>query len=130
MVTGAVALSYFETDIPRFLHFISVISILIVSYSPHISFLQAFWPPFCMHFQSLPHVCTDLVVLNKRTVITILLPLRLLLLLLLLLLLIIIIIIIKVSSPVKGQERPRVFQEVKVPRFHDNGTEWWEGCHP
>jgi hypothetical protein len=20
---------------------------------------------------------------------------------------------------------PRVFQEVKVPRFHDNGTGWW-----
>ena len=21
--------------------------------------------------------------------------------------------------------RPRGFQEVKVPRFHDNGAEWW-----
>jgi hypothetical protein len=29
------------------------------------------------------------------------------------------------SSPVKGLEWPRVFQEVKVPRFHDNGTGWW-----
>ena len=29
------------------------------------------------------------------------------------------------SSPVTGLEWPRGFQEVKVPRFHDNGTEWW-----
>jgi len=29
------------------------------------------------------------------------------------------------SSPITGLEWPRVFQEVKVPRFHDNGTEWW-----
>jgi hypothetical protein len=29
------------------------------------------------------------------------------------------------NSPVAGQEWPRWFQEVKVPRFHDNGTEWW-----
>ena len=29
------------------------------------------------------------------------------------------------SSPVTGQERPRGFQEVKVPRFRDNGTRWW-----
>jgi len=28
------------------------------------------------------------------------------------------------SSPVTGLEWPRVFQEVKVPRFHDNGTGW------
>jgi hypothetical protein len=28
------------------------------------------------------------------------------------------------SSPVTGLEWPRGFQEVKVPRFHDNGTEW------
>jgi len=27
-------------------------------------------------------------------------------------------------------KRPRGFQEVKVPRFHDNGTGWWEGCQP
>jgi len=25
---------------------------------------------------------------------------------------------------------PRGFQEVKVPRFHDNGTGWWLGCQP
>ena len=31
----------------------------------------------------------------------------------------------KKSSPVTGQEWPRGFQEVKVPRFHDNGTGWW-----
>ena len=24
-----------------------------------------------------------------------------------------------------GLDRPRGFQEVKVPRFHDNGTELW-----
>ena len=24
-----------------------------------------------------------------------------------------------------GLEWPRGFQEVKVPRFHDNGTGWW-----
>jgi len=29
------------------------------------------------------------------------------------------------SSPVTGLDRPRGFQEVKVPRFRDNGTEWW-----
>ena len=29
------------------------------------------------------------------------------------------------SSPVKGLDWPRGFQEVKVPRFHDNGTERW-----
>jgi hypothetical protein len=34
------------------------------------------------------------------------------------------------SSPVTGLEWPRGFQEVKVPRFHDNGTGWWEGCQP
>ena len=28
------------------------------------------------------------------------------------------------SSPVIGLEWPRGFQEVKVPRFHDNGTGW------
>jgi len=29
------------------------------------------------------------------------------------------------NSPVTGLEWPRGFQEVKVPRFHDNGTGWW-----
>jgi len=29
------------------------------------------------------------------------------------------------SSPVTRLEGPRSFQEVKVPRFHDNGTGWW-----
>jgi hypothetical protein len=29
------------------------------------------------------------------------------------------------SSPVTGLQWPRRFQEVKVPRFHDNGTGWW-----
>ena len=29
------------------------------------------------------------------------------------------------SSPVTGLEWHRGFQEVKVPRFHDNGTWWW-----
>jgi hypothetical protein len=29
------------------------------------------------------------------------------------------------SSPVTGLEWPRGFQEVKLPRFHDNGTGWW-----
>jgi len=28
------------------------------------------------------------------------------------------------SSLVTGLEKPTVFQEVKVPRFHDNGTGW------
>jgi len=28
-------------------------------------------------------------------------------------------------SPVTGPEWPRGFQEVKVPRFRDNGTGWW-----
>jgi hypothetical protein len=27
--------------------------------------------------------------------------------------------------PVIGLEWPSGFQEVKVPRFHDNGTGWW-----
>jgi len=31
------------------------------------------------------------------------------------------------SSPVTGLEWPRGFQEVKMPRFHDNGT---GGCQP
>ena len=29
------------------------------------------------------------------------------------------------SSPVTGLQWPRGFQEVKVPRFHDNGTGRW-----
>jgi len=29
------------------------------------------------------------------------------------------------SSPVTGPEGPRGFQEIKVPRFRDNGTGWW-----
>jgi len=29
------------------------------------------------------------------------------------------------SSPITGQGWPRGFQQVKVPRFHDNGTGWW-----
>jgi hypothetical protein len=29
------------------------------------------------------------------------------------------------SSPITGLEWPRGSQEVKVPRFHDNGTGWW-----
>ena len=29
------------------------------------------------------------------------------------------------SSPVADLEWPKGFQEVKVPRFHDNGTGWW-----
>ena len=31
----------------------------------------------------------------------------------------------KQSSPVTGLEWPRGFQEVKVPRFHENDTGWW-----
>jgi hypothetical protein len=31
----------------------------------------------------------------------------------------------KAVSTVTGLEWPRGFQEVKVPRFHDNGTGWW-----
>ena len=29
------------------------------------------------------------------------------------------------SSPITGLDRPRMFQEVKVPRLRDNGTGWW-----
>jgi hypothetical protein len=32
---------------------------------------------------------------------------------------------VKVSSAVTGLGWPRGFQEVNVPRFHDNGTGWW-----
>jgi len=28
-------------------------------------------------------------------------------------------------SPITGLEWPRGFQEVKFPRFRDNGTGWW-----
>ena len=28
-------------------------------------------------------------------------------------------------NPITGLDRPRGFQEVKVPRFRDNGTGWW-----
>jgi hypothetical protein len=31
----------------------------------------------------------------------------------------------KANSSVTGLEWPRGFQEVEVPRFHDNGTGWW-----
>jgi len=30
--------------------------------------------------------------------------------------------IVSKSSPITGLERPRGFQEIKVPRFRDNGT--------
>jgi hypothetical protein len=30
----------------------------------------------------------------------------------------------RVENPL-GLESPRGFQEVKVPRFHDNGAGWW-----
>jgi hypothetical protein len=30
--------------------------------------------------------------------------------------------VVSLSSPFTGLEWPRRFQEVKVPRFHDNGT--------
>jgi hypothetical protein len=29
------------------------------------------------------------------------------------------------SSPFTSLEWPGGFQEIKVPRFHDNGTGWW-----
>jgi hypothetical protein len=31
----------------------------------------------------------------------------------------------RLISSVTNLEWPRGFQEVKVPRFHDNGTGWW-----
>jgi len=31
----------------------------------------------------------------------------------------------KEVNPVTGLEWPRGFQEVKLPRSHDNGTGWW-----
>jgi hypothetical protein len=33
--------------------------------------------------------------------------------------------VVNLSSPVTGLEWPRGFQEVKVPRFLDNGTVFW-----
>ena len=30
-------------------------------------------------------------------------------------------------SPIRSLNRPSVFQEVKVPKLRDNGTEWWKG---
>jgi hypothetical protein len=33
--------------------------------------------------------------------------------------------VVNLSSHLTGLEWPRGFQEVKVPRFHDNGTGWW-----
>jgi len=32
---------------------------------------------------------------------------------------------VQAVSPITGLEWPRGFQEVKVPKFHDNGTGWW-----
>jgi len=29
------------------------------------------------------------------------------------------------AAPIRGLDKPRGFQEVKVPRFRDNGTAWW-----
>jgi hypothetical protein len=29
------------------------------------------------------------------------------------------------AVPFTGLDRPRGFQEVKAPRFRDNGTGWW-----
>jgi hypothetical protein len=31
----------------------------------------------------------------------------------------------KNNNLIRGLEWPRGFQEVKVPRFHDNGIGWW-----
>jgi hypothetical protein len=33
--------------------------------------------------------------------------------------------VVSLSRPVTGLEWPRGFQEVKVPRFLENGTGWW-----
>jgi len=32
---------------------------------------------------------------------------------------------VKVNQSHYSLDRPRGFQEVKVPRLHDNGTGWW-----
>jgi hypothetical protein len=37
---------------------------------------------------------------------------------------------VRESGPITGLDRPRGFQEVKVPRLHDNGTGWCYGYHP
>jgi len=34
------------------------------------------------------------------------------------------------SSPITDLEWSRGFQEVKIPRFHDKGTGWCQGCQP
>jgi len=36
----------------------------------------------------------------------------------------------KVNQSHYMPEVPRGFQEVKVPRLHDNSPEWWQGCQP
>jgi len=33
------------------------------------------------------------------------------------------------SIPLQTKSGPE-FQEAKVPRFHENGAGWWQGCHP
>ena len=33
--------------------------------------------------------------------------------------------VVRLSALRTGLEWPREFQEVKVPRFHDNGIGWW-----
>jgi len=35
---------------------------------------------------------------------------------------------VKVKQSCLDMEWPREFQEVKVPRFHENGTGWWYVC--
>jgi hypothetical protein len=35
-----------------------------------------------------------------------------------------------VSKPITGLELARWFQEVKFPRFYENGTGWWQGRQP
>jgi hypothetical protein len=37
---------------------------------------------------------------------------------------------VKVNHPITDLDSPRGFQEVKVPRFRDNGTGWWYVCQP
>jgi hypothetical protein len=48
-----------------------------------------------------------------------------LLLMMTMMMMMMIIIIIIIKLKLSGLEWPRVFQEVKVPRFHDNGTGLW-----
>jgi hypothetical protein len=33
--------------------------------------------------------------------------------------------VVSLSSPVTDLEWPRGSREIKVPRYHDNGTGWW-----